>query len=321
MDTTTRDGLAFALTTVTGYAFMPVFTKFIYEYSTLQPFDVTGWRFLVGVPLMWLLLYSRQTIVPASTPVQPVPRWKFLLLGFLLAIGALCIAFGLSYVDASLYIVLLRTQPAMILTISAVFLHERIPARGWAALGMVLFGVLLMKPEVFSLSVGHTDMIGIGIALFHAFVISLYNLGQQQFTRGVVSKAHASAWTMTGTLLTVFPAWLLFGGFHAPANLAGTLNVAGLVVLCTVLPIFTMYEAVSRLGASRFSLLASVGPVLTLVLAFALLGERLVWIQVVGGLLVLASVPVLELKARPAWFPWPLARKPTSSHQKVTRLP
>jgi drug/metabolite transporter (DMT)-like permease len=320
MDTTTRDGLAFALTTVSGYAFMPIFTKFIYEYSTLQPFDVTGWRFLAGVPIMWLLLYGRQTIFPSTKIADAVTHWKFLLLGFLLAIGALCIAFGLSYLDASLYIVLLRTQPAMVILLSAVFLHEHIPTRGWLALVMVLIGVVMMRPEVFTLSVGRTEMLGIGIALFHAFVISLYNLGQQQFTRGVKSKAHASAWTMTGTLLTVFPVWLLFGGFHAPTNTAGTLNVAGLVVLCTVLPIFTMYEAVSRLGASRFSLLASVGPVLTLLLAFALLGERLVWLQVVGGVLILASVPVLELKTRPRWLPNPFARTPdhTTSQQKVT---
>jgi len=295
MDTTTRSGLAFALTTVTGYAFMPIFTKFIYEYSNLQPFDVSGWRFLAGVPLIWLILWGRGKIRHESVRTEPdFPYWRFIGLGVLLAIGALCIAFGLNYVDASLYIVILRTQPLMILLLSAQLLHEHISVKGWIALGMVLVGMLLIKPEVFSLSLGRADLIGIGIALFHSFVMSFYNIGQQQFTRNVNSKAHASAWTMTGTLMIIFPAWLLFAGFHAPSNPAGTWNVVGLVLLCTVLPIFAMFEAISRLGASRFALLSSVGPVFTLGLAFVLLGERLEPIQIAGGVLILASVPVLE---------------------------
>ena len=75
----------------------------------------------------------------------------------------------------------------------------------------------------------------------------------------------------------------------------------GLVVICTVVPILTMYEAISRLGAARFSLVASVGPVLTILLAFLLLGERLMWVQAIGGFFILASVPVLELDP-PGWL-------------------
>jgi drug/metabolite transporter (DMT)-like permease len=302
MDTQSRDGMSFAMMTITAYAFLPVFTKWAYAYSTLQPFDISGWRFLGGVPLIWVMLWARGAMTHQSIFSEPIrPYLKFLGLGALLAIGALCIAYGLSYVDASLYIVLMRTQPAMVMALSAYFLGETIGWRGWVAFAMVAVGILFVQPDVFSLQLGRSEMIGVGIALFHAFVIAIYNLGQQQFSRTVPSKPHASAWTMTGTLAVLFPAWLLTAGFQAPTNLAGSLNVVGLVVICTVVPILTMYEAISRLGAARFSLVASVGPVLTILLAFLLLGERLMWVQAIGGFFILASVPVLELDP-PGWL-------------------
>ncbi|MEO0561605.1 MAG: DMT family transporter [Chloroflexota bacterium] len=294
MDTTNQTGLAFTFTAVAGYSFMPIFTKFVYAYSDLTPFDVSGWRFLAGVPLVWLILWVRR-----ANPDNALPRLKFIGLGVLLAIGALCIAFGLEYVDASLYIVLMRVQPAVLMTMMALFLGERFGVRGWGALGMVLVGMLLIKPDVFTLSLSRSDLIGVSIAILHVFVISFYNIGQQQFTRGVASKAHATAWTMTGTLLTLLPLWTLIGEFQAPNNLAGSVNIAGLVIFCTVLPILAMYEAIARIGASRYALLASVSPVISVTLAFLLLGERVVPIQILGGLLILASVPVLELKRLP----------------------
>ena len=314
IDTTTRDGLAFALATVTGYAFMPLFTKFIYAYTDLQPFDVTGWRFLGGVPLIWLMLWLHTRLRRRPSPVPMRGRWVFMGLGVLLAVGALCISFGLSYVDASLYVVIMRTQPAMVMTLSAVFLGEQIPGRGWVALGMVMVGIVLVKPEIFALTVGRSDMIGIGIGLFHSLIISLYNMGQQRFSYAGVSRAHATAWTMTGTLAVLLPVWL-FSGFDAPTNPAGTFNILGLVLLCTVLPIFGMYQAVSRLGASRYALVASVGPVMSIGLAFLLLGERLIWVQVIGGVLVLASVPVLELKQWPLGWRWRPGSKQIEAHK------
>lgn len=230
---------------------------------------------------------------------EPVRPWRFLLLGMILAIGAANIAFALNYVDASLYIVILRMQPAVLMLISTRLLGEQIPLRGWVALGMILVGVLMVKPEVFTLSLERDDMIGISIGLLHVMTNVTYNLGQQRFIRGVRAKGKAAAWTMTGTLLTLLPFWV-FSRPDVPQTPLAVAAVLGIAIVATALPIFSIYEAIARLGATRFSLVISVEPVLAITLAVLFLGERFLPIQIVGAFLIMASVPVLE--GRVSWL-------------------
>ena len=69
-----------------------------------------------------------------------------------------------------------------------------------------------------------------------------------------------------------------------------------LVVACTVLPFLLLARGIERAGAGPASLLTLVGPPLTVVAAYFLLGERLVPVQIGGALLVLASISFLKLR-------------------------
>jgi drug/metabolite transporter (DMT)-like permease len=56
-----------------------------------------------------------------------------------------------------------------------------------------------------------------------------------------------------------------------------------------------------RVGAARAALMSTVEPVITVVLAVVLLGDRLSAIQVVGGVLVLLAVIIVQ--AAHMWKP------------------
>jgi Cyclic nucleotide-binding domain/EamA-like transporter family len=81
----------------------------------------------------------------------------------------------------------------------------------------------------------------------------------------------------------------------------------------------TFIAGVSRLGASRASIVSAVEPALTPVVGFAVFADRLGPGQMFGGLLVIAGVVILEARGRPfdlrsapSWLPrrerWTLAR-------------
>jgi drug/metabolite transporter (DMT)-like permease len=67
-----------------------------------------------------------------------------------------------------------------------------------------------------------------------------------------------------------------------------------MAVFSTVVPIWLVTEAIRRLGAGTASMIGSLGPIITIGLASALLGERLGWAQVVGALIVVVAVTWLS---------------------------
>jgi drug/metabolite transporter (DMT)-like permease len=77
-----------------------------------------------------------------------------------------------------------------------------------------------------------------------------------------------------------------------PSGLWPILLAFGFVA--TALAIQTFYAGVRRIGAARASIVSTVEPVYTIVLAMLLLGETLAPVQVAGGVLVIAAVILAE---------------------------
>lgn len=69
-----------------------------------------------------------------------------------------------------------------------------------------------------------------------------------------------------------------------------------MAIFSTVLPTFFVAEAIKRIGASRTSLVGSLGPVFTIWLGWLILGEAVHWVQLVGAALVLGGVALVTLK-------------------------
>ena len=105
--------------------------------------------------------------------------------------------------------------------------------------------------------------------------------------------------TATAVVFTVLA--LATGSSLWPSDVpAGAwLPLLGLGVIATAVAIQTFYAGVKRVGGARASLISTVEPVYTIVLAMILFGESLEPVQVVGGVLVLAAV-ILAETGRPA---------------------
>jgi drug/metabolite transporter (DMT)-like permease len=84
----------------------------------------------------------------------------------------------------------------------------------------------------------------------------------------------------------------------------GALTSAGwgwlgsLAIVSTVVAIGLFFAGLRRLGPTGASILSTLEPVVTVLLAFLVFGETLTAVQVLGGALVIAAVPVLALAGR-----------------------
>jgi drug/metabolite transporter (DMT)-like permease len=82
--------------------------------------------------------------------------------------------------------------------------------------------------------------------------------------------------------------------FELPLPIYGITIV--MAIFSTVIPAFLLNAGMQRIGTNSTSIISSVGPVLTLFLAYVLLGETLTVVQVAGTALVIAGVVIVSTR-------------------------
>ena len=71
-----------------------------------------------------------------------------------------------------------------------------------------------------------------------------------------------------------------------------------MAIVSTVIPAFLMSAGIHHLGAGPASIISALGPVMTIFLAYLVLGEHLTRIQMLGALLVMVGVFVVSSKGK-----------------------
>jgi drug/metabolite transporter (DMT)-like permease len=82
-------------------------------------------------------------------------------------------------------------------------------------------------------------------------------------------------------------------GIHLPATSTGWLNIAGIVLVATVIPVVTFLAGLERIGPTNASMLSTLEPVVTVLLAAWIFGEVLKPVVLLGGGLILIAVILL----------------------------
>lgn len=204
---------------------------------------------------------------------------------------------GLTLISAQFERLILFTYPLFVVLFGALFFKQRVSARALAALGLSYVGLAMIFTEHLVLE-GESIVIGSALVLVSAIVFALY----QFMAKDVIAEMGPRLFTcvaMTGAGLAAF------ADFLATRN-ASELLVSGpllgysllLAVAATVLPSFFMNAALHRIPAHANAAIGILGPVSTLLLAVAILGEPLTLIGVAGSALVLAGVGWFTLAER-----------------------
>lgn len=292
-----RSGALYIFLSVIGYSLLPIWVKHI-QASGMAPIDIATWRFLFAAPVLWLIIYARRM----PTPDKPLPRLRLMGMGMLLGLAALLAFIGLQLMPAGILVVLFYTYPAMVAALSAL-LGEQLSARAWWALGLTIVGVLLTVPDLFTTLRHGGNLPGVAVVLLNALVVAVYFIVSSRLLRGHSAIAHASAWTITGALvglLVLIPSRTVE---PAPTPTTWVLLLL-LATTSTVFPIFFLNAGIQKVGAARAAILGTVEPILTVILATLLLGERMQPIQLVGGAFILFSIILLQAQrlSRPHWL-------------------
>lgn len=198
-----------------------------------------------------------------------------------------CFFAALHHASAGLVALLLYAYPTIVALLAAAFLGERLAPRRIALLALGFGGIASM------LGGGSGSPTGIALGLAAALVYSVYILvGARELGRAdalgvstVVCLSAAAALALSAPLTRP----------EFPRDAPGWLAVAA-IAACSVVAILAFFAGLKRVGPSTASIVSTLEPVVTVVLAWGVLGETLGALQLAGGAAVLG---VAVLLARP----------------------
>jgi len=195
------------------------------------------------------------------------------------------------------------TAPVLVVLWARFVWHERVRARVWPALGLVLAGLALVAQVWAGLTL---DEIGVAAGLIASVALAVYFLAGERLVarRDPYSLVCLAIGTAAGFWAIVQPWWSFpFSTLAESAALPGFSDNASVPVwalaVCTILlgtiaPFVLSIGALQHLPATTVTIVATFEPVAASVVAWAWLGETLVAVQIVGGAVVLAGILLAE---------------------------
>ena len=202
-------------------------------------------------------------------------------------------------IPVGIAILLEFTSPVLIALWVRFVRRHRLPRAMWGGIALAMAGLALVTQFWQGLSLDVVGLAaGIGAAVCSAgyFLLGERAVAEQDplglVTWGMVIGAAAVCvlappWTWPVKLLG---AGAQFGPWHPPVWLL----LSALILVATVLAYATGITALRHLPASVASVLGMAEPVLATVIAWAVLGETLAWIQALGAAVLLAGAYTVQ---------------------------
>lgn len=281
-----------------GFALKGIFIKSAYEYG-IDTISLLSLRFLFSVPF-YIFVLSRKRIQEESHPQVSMLTWiKLFAVGFVgYYVSAYFNLLGLNYITASLERILLFVYPTFVLILRAIFLKKRITRLQWLALGITYLGIVLAFLKNFDAHQQKNISLGAFWVILSGFTYAFYLISSD----GLIAKLGTTRFTSWVIISALFPTLihcyiengLAIFNFPKPVYII-SLSMA---VFSTVLPTFMLSEGIKHVGSGNASIIASIGPIFTIFLATAFLGENIWLEQIIGTIFVLIGVFLISWKGK-----------------------
>jgi drug/metabolite transporter (DMT)-like permease len=282
------------LISATAFGTLSILAKLAYS-AGLGTNQLLAFRFVVASAGMWA--------VACAVGQSPLRLQRRQVIN-LVALGAVVYT-----AQALTYFLALRSLPASLCVLIVYIYPSLVVLAGWLLLGRAVspwhIVALVASFAGVALLVGGAQfqLAWALVLLFAAPVLytTFIFLGERVMADAPAVAACAVMFSSTAVVFCVIAG--LEGQLALPATTAGWLVGFAIAVIPTMVAISLFLAGLPRIGASRAALLSTVEPVVTVLLAVVLLGDRLSALQVVGGGLVLVAVIVVQ--AAHLWRPGP----------------
>lgn len=264
--------------------------------------DVVVWlRFAMGLVLLGLAVGARRQFqLPRSADLP-----YFALLGLIgITFHQWLQSNGLVTARATTSAWIVATTPIFIALLGWLVLKEKLAAFQALGIFLAVLGVLLVVSQgnLRGLFGGQEITTGDILVMISApnwavfSILSRRGLKQQPAAR-MMFYVMAFGWVFT-SLLFLFNPQVIAPHLAAVSRmpLDGWLSVLFLGIFCSGLAYIFWYDALKSIPASQVGVFLYIEPLVTVIVAWAVLGERLTWASLLGGAIILAGIWMVNRK-------------------------
>lgn len=276
------------------FGFLGYFGKNAFR-AGMNPAELLSLRFLTSSVLLALYLLF------VGVRVWNLAKEKMFssfLLGFLgYAIFSSLYFWALRGLSASLTVLLLYTYPVLVTLGARFFYKEHIGKQGLLALVLALVGLAALVWGEWQISKPLYLMFGVGSAFFY----SIYILISRKVLVGV-SPMQSTFFIQLGAGVAL--GLLAFRDLERPLSLYSqhTLLIVAMAVVCSLFAMTLFQAGLQKLSASETSILSTSEPLFGVLIAAVLLHEKILPLQMFGGVLILAALILLAFRKTPHRF-------------------
>jgi drug/metabolite transporter (DMT)-like permease len=279
-------GILLIAISAASFGTLAIFGRYAYA-DGMDTFTVLFIRFGTAAVVMTFILLLRKEHFPS--------RQIFLQLVGMGALGYVGQSFmymsAIKYASAGLVALLLYLYPMFVFILSVIVLHENVTLPKVVSLILALTGAAL------TVDPNGGQLIGALMAIAAALIYSVYIIvGANVMKHVSATQSSAIIFASAGI---VYGMLTFANGPHLPASNTGYFAMLGMIIFSTIIPVVTFLAGLEIIGPTNASMLSTLEPVVTVLLAAWLFSEKLTPITLLGGGLILAAVIVLtraELK-------------------------
>lgn len=282
-------GILLITISAASFGTLAIFGRFLYA-AGMDTFTMLFLRFGIAAILMTIILVVRKEKFPRGKIF-----WQLVGMGALGYVGqSFSYLSAIKYASAGLVALLLYLYPMFVFILSVIVLREKVTWIQIVALILALTGTAL------TVDPNGGQLLGILFSISAALIYSVYIIV------GTNVMKHVSAVQSSAVIFAsaggVYGILTLVNGVHLPTTNTGWINIVGIVLVATVVPVVTFLAGLERIGPTNSAMLSTLEPVVTVLLAAWIFNERLQTVVMLGGGFILIAVILLtrrELEKKP----------------------
>lgn len=268
-----------------------IFVKLAYREANVQAITLLALRMLFALPffITSAIYASRKSDNVRFTGGQ----WAYIagigVLGYY--ISSLLDFVGLQYVTAGIERMVLFVYPTIVLIISALAFKVKIRPVQWLAVAITYVGLVIAFWGEAEIQPSDSSFVKGTILIFLcAITYAVYIVGSGRLIP-LVGAAKFNSYAMSFAAISVLTHF--FTSAHEPLTdqpLMIYLYTFMMAIVSTVIPSYLVAESIRRIGSDNTAIVASIGPVSTIIQAYLFLQEPIHALQIAGTVLIIAGV-------------------------------
>ncbi len=281
------------------FAGKAVLVKYNYIHYHVDTVPLLALRMGFALPFYIIILLIEKNKIPINESVK-TKHWLWMLVmgivGYYLA--SLFDFWGLNYVTAGTERLILFLYPSLVLIISALFLKKKILKIQYIALLITYLGIVCTFIPNLKMGLGSNLLFGSFLIFLSALTYAIYLIGSGELIPKFGTIRFTCYAMITSTIVVLI--------HHVAAGNQSLFNYPKevyylsitMAVMCTVIPSFLISGGIKKVGSGNASIIGSVGPIATIIMANVFLGEILNRWQIAGTLIVLGGVFMISWKGK-----------------------